>query len=211
MNILTINLNIIMRNCIKLYQHYIDVRENSTVMWEQLERDLGLEKFLSVDSKTIFTLISTLKTLKGRDIPIKFVDSAEKIPDLISGDEKINLINCDYFHSIYYGNPQKLVDFGEYDCKSWVGYLISQHHISNYIWGYTPASEEFHAYKDDTTFKDCEFSLDVTPYLTVLDNIKSEDFPKVDLVVVGNSDKYIPYKFRFIWEMLNAFFNELVG
>lgn len=187
-----------MKDCIRLYQNYIDVRKNSFFSWETLEHDLGLEKFLCVDQNVICDIINALKIIKGNNTPIQFLEEPNQIPCLLEAKEPVDLVNIDYFHDIYEGNCSRVKDFEEYDNKSWVGYMTFHKNLSSYTWGKLPTSPDF------TDVENFIADFAVNSYKEVFDSIKATHFDKC---IVCYSGHYIPYKFYFVWLMIKTMFN----
>ena len=207
MNVLTVNLNIMMKDCIRLYEQYVNEEENPSVLWNALEQHLGLEKFLCVDSNIICEIIRTLKPLKNKGVPFYFTENPKNIPEIFKDcKDKISLVNVDYFHHIYYDAFQLLEDFGKYNENNWVGYMLFNGKLESYEWGKVSTSQDFKPQESvsEELFNRCH-SIITTPYNEVLKSVENRDFDKV---ILCYSNSYIPYKFEFIWRMLYAFFGE---
>lgn len=199
MKILIINFDVVMKDCIRLYQAYIDALGNALISWERLEHDLGLEKFLCVSQDSLFAVIKAIKFLKTTGTPIRFLNDPCQIPALLNHDESIDLTNIGFFHGIYDGGGAGVRDFEEYDIKTWVGYMAFHQNLSSYTWGRLPTSPDF---ADAENFG---VNFTIQSYREAFDSIEAVHY---DQCIVCFSERYIPYRFHFIWEMIKIMFDK---
>ena len=203
MKILTIDMNCIFYSCIKLYADKVNQKENATVIWNILEQEFGMEKFLTYDSKLLLQLANILhRNSKVIEPDIYVVEEQSEIVDIIknqtldSGDD-IKLYNIDFFDDFNFIGQSKtnITRFDKYDSTNWIGYLLDKKIIYTVTW-YKPAN----SVKINYIEKDISYYF-VEPF-SELYNPDNEDFDFVDVIIISYSPKYVPYKYRHLVDLL---------
>lgn len=196
MKVLSIDFDYIMSPCIKLYNSYCAGNENATVSWNRIENELGIEKFLCYDAeslKQIALLIQRNVQNGARLIPIE--EHQEIIGKLsnLSDSEKIDLVNVDFHHDIWY-NPdalENIINFDDYSCADWVGYLYFKNKLNSYRWVKAANSDMF----NNSTGE--EIPLEV---------LGKKDLPNIendfDVIYFCFSPQWVPYKYRHLYELI---------
>lgn len=202
-SILSVDFDCIMYPCIKLYNEHITTMENPTVLWNNLERQYGINDHLSYDANLLRDIQSImLKNIsKGaKFIPIKNHDEIVKndiVTDWISKNYGIILTNVDYHHDLGYDDniKENIMEFDEYDCSNWVSYLGLKGVISSYYWMKPPTSDMISPDLKEDIFPDNEMV--IQPVSKLLD-IKTE----YDVVFFALSEHWIPYKYLHLYDLI---------
>lgn len=201
--ILSVDFDYIMYPCIKLYNEYINTLENSTVMWNNLDKRYAINDHLSYDANALKSIQSImLKNIsKGAIfVPIKDHDEIVKndiINNWISEGHKLMIMNIDYHHDLGYSDDtlESVMEFDEYDCSNWVSYLHLKGFLSDYYWIKAPTSDMP--------------TIDVRDVLTF--NINDIDVlePNYDIVFFALSEPWIPYKYQHLYHLITNSCNEM--
>ena len=193
MKVLSIDFDYIMAPCIKLYNSSVCGSENSTVVWNKLEQENGIDKFLSYDAFSLAKIFEVVikNALKGAEFIT--IESHEQIVKCLPNDEKIDLVNVDFHHDIMYNNSsvQSILDQDEYNCADWVGYLHLKQRLNSYKWVKAAQSD---MYFDDGNIG-IKFEVAGRQSLPEL----KDDF---DYVVLCLSPQWVPYKYHHLYELL---------
>lgn len=195
--ILTIDFDCIMSPCIKLYNEKCVGNENATVIWNRLSNELDINNFLCYDAHTLESITLLIQRSVGAGaklIPIE--NHHEIIKELnLASDEKIDLVNIDFHHDIWYNTEAKvsLSNFDTYNCADWVGYLMHNNNINSYEWYKMPNSDMFNEHLD-TLF-------------TVKSNRDIKDIDeKFDAVYFCLSPQWVPYKYHHLYDLIVKLF-----
>lgn len=197
MKILSIDFDAIMFPCIRLYNEYCYGNENATTIWRQLEFDRDINQYLSYDAnvyKNIGKII--FKNIKNgaKLIPIQehqmLVDHLKKY-DLL--DLQFDITNIDYHHDIAYNrNSFVEMEFDNYTCADWAGYLMTLNPETTLTWVRCPGSSP---YNEDIK----EFTNTIT--IKRIDEIVDLD-DNYDLIYFCLSPQWVPYVYHHLYDLL---------
>lgn len=197
MKILSIDFDAIMFPCIRLYNEYCYGNENATTIWRQLEFDRDINQYLSYDAnvyKNIGKII--FKNIKNgaKLIPIQehqmLVDHLKKY-DLL--DLQFDITNIDYHHDIAYNrNSFVEMEFDNYTCADWAGYLMTLNPETTLTWVRCPSSSP---YNEDIK----EFTNTIT--IKRIDEIVDLD-DDYDLIYFCLSPQWVPYVYHHLYDLL---------
>lgn len=197
MKILSIDFDAIMFPCIRLYNEYCYGNENATTIWRQLEFDRDINQYLSYDAnvyKSIGKII--FKNLKNgaKLIPIQehqmLVDHLKKY-DLL--DLQFDITNIDYHHDIAYNrNSFVEMEFDNYTCADWAGYLMTLNPETTLTWvrcpGSSPYNEDIKEFTNTITIKRIDEIVDL-----------DDDY---DLIYFCLSPQWVPYVYHHLYDLL---------
>ena len=199
MRILVVDFDIIMHSCIKLYDNRIaqHPEENPNIIWEMLENEFGLNKFMSYDSKILVDIARLIKKSIGNQSEFILVKTnSECLKDILSIENfsniTIDITNIDYHHGILKSDEQlqEVSDFDNYDSFSWIGYLFTHSKLDNYTWIAAPSSTQFISEK---------LKFDFNRLLLKDINSLNCEFDRVYFV---RNDRYIPYKYLHLYDLI---------
>ena len=190
MKILSIDFDYIMSPCIKLYNNYCAGDENATVIWDKLEHDLEIEKFLCYDAQALKKIALLIQRNVKNGAELIPIEEHQEIIELLPKEETIDLVNIDFHHDIWYSPEavENINNFNEYNCADWVGYLYLHNRLTSYKWLKAPNSD---VYKGE--------------------EISYEILGKNDFANIGNdfskiffcfSPQWVPYKYRHLYELI---------
>ena len=197
MKILSIDFDAIMFPCIRLYNEYCYGNENATTIWRQLEFDRDINQYLSYDAnvyKNIGKII--FKNIKNgaKLIPIQehqmLVDHLKKY-DLL--DLQFDITNIDYHHDIAYNrNSFVEMEFNNYTCADWAGYLMTLNPETTLTWvrcpGSSPYNEDIKEFTNTITIKRIDEIVDL-----------DDDY---DLIYFCLSPQWVPYVYHHLYDLL---------
>lgn len=197
MKILSIDFDAIMFPCIRLYNEYCYGNENATTIWRQLEFDRDINQYLSYDAnvyKNIGKII--FKNIKNgaKLIPIQehqmLVDHLKKY-DLL--DLQFDITNIDYHHDIAYNrNSFVEMEFDNYTCADWAGYLMTLNPETTLTWvrcpGSSPYNEDIKEFTNSITIKRIDEIVDL-----------DDDY---DLIYFCLSPQWVPYVYHHLYDLL---------
>ena len=197
MKILSIDFDAIMFPCIRLYNEYCYGNENATTIWRQLEFDRDINQYLSYDAnvyKNIGKII--FKNIKNgaKLIPIQehqmLVDHLKKY-DLL--DLQFDITNIDYHHDIAYNrNSFVEMEFDNYSCADWAGYLMTLNPETTLTWvrcpGSSPYNEDIKEFTNTITVKRIDEIVDL-----------DDDY---DLIYFCLSPQWVPYLYHHLYDLL---------
>ena len=197
MKILSIDFDTIMFPCIRLYNEYCYGNENATTIWRQLEFDRDINQYLSYDAnvyKNIGKII--FKNIKNgaKLIPIQehqmLVDHLKKY-DLL--DLQFDITNIDYHHDIAYNrNSFVEMEFDNYTCADWAGYLMTLNPETTLTWvrcpGSSPYNEDIKEFTNTITIKRIDEIVDL-----------DDDY---DLIYFCLSPQWVPYVYHHLYDLL---------
>ena len=197
MKILSIDFDAIMFPCIRLYNEYCYGNENATTIWRQLEFDRDINQYLSYDAnvyKNIGKII--FKNIKNgaKLIPIQehqmLVDHLKKY-DLL--DLQFDITNVDYHHDIAYNrNSFVEMEFDNYTCADWAGYLMTLNPETTLTWvrcpGSSPYNEDIKEFTNTITIKRIDEIVDL-----------DDDY---DLIYFCLSPQWVPYVYHHLYDLL---------
>ena len=197
MKILSIDFDAIMFPCIRLYNEYCYGNENATTIWRQLEFDRDINQYLSYDAnvyKNIGKIIFKNIENGAKLIPIQehqmLVDHLKKY-DLL--DLQFDITNIDYHHDIAYNrNSFVEMEFDNYTCADWAGYLMTLNPETTLTWvrcpGSSPYNEDIKEFTNTITIKRIDEIVDL-----------DDDY---DLIYFCLSPQWVPYVYHHLYDLL---------
>ncbi len=205
LNILSIDFDIIMYPCIKLYNDKVNGSENSTVVWNILNDTMEIDKHISYDAKTLLLLGFLLKKAKADNSKIIALDEHQKIIDDLKTIDKYNsdiynITNVDFHHDIFYRkeDESRVKYFDKYDCSNWVGYLYKNNKLVSYTWYKAPNSEIIRSSLID------EKDADKFIFKSIgIDDDNMELMKKTcNRVYLVKAPQWVPYKYIHLYNLL---------
>lgn len=198
MKILSIDFDTIMFPCIKLYNEYCNGSDNDTQIWNRLEFEKDISQYFKYDAnvyRNIVHLIFNTVINGAKFIPIRehqmIVDYLKNY-DLIN--EPLEITNIDYHHDIMYHKDSLIqIDFDNYSCADWAGYLLNKNNKNLLTWYRCPGS----------TFYDsqlCSFAEDRITVKTITDLLSID--PKYDLIFFCLSPQWVPYIYHHLYDLI---------
>lgn len=198
MKVLSIDFDIIMYPCIKLYNSYARGNENPTVIWNNLEHDMEIDKFMSYDANILHDIAMLMKRNVANGAKLFKIDEHDKIVDSLNKlhpDEKFDLVNIDFHHDISYSTESNndMKNFDNYTCANWVGYLSSKNQLDTYEW--------IRASNSDLCGKNIEDSLGIQYTISRLSRINElgSDFSEIYFCL---SPQWVPYKYHHLYNLI---------
>lgn len=205
LDILSIDFDIIMYPCIKLYNDKINGSESPVVLWNILQQSMEIDSHLSYDAKTLLLLGWLLKRAKSNNSEIIALNEHQEIVDDLKkmneySTDIYNLTNVDFHHDIFYRkDDQPLAKyFDKCDCSNWVGYLYKNNKLVSYTWYKAPNSEGFNPRLIDENDMD-KFIIKSVGIDEDLKELASKTFHRVYLV---KSPQWVPYKYIHLYNLL---------
>lgn len=150
--ILSIDFDIIMYPCIKMYNPYSLGDANSTELWKRFEEIYNFnEANLYYDAKVLMNIARLIvENVKNgaRFIPIESHDSIVKFLKAQTDtyddpDMKYHIFNIDFHHDVSYSRDSlnMISTFDRYNCTDWLAYLELKDKIIQLDWIKAPNSE----------------------------------------------------------------------
>ena len=194
--ILSVDFDIIMYPCIKLYNHLVGGEENATQQWQRLEDMLEIEKHLDYDGKLYVALMGVLRKLYTKDNLLIVIQEHQEIIDCLKqmpeyDNATYDIVNVDFHHDLGYApnTTQQIVDFDEYNCANWLGYLRERGLTDRLTWVAAPNSE-----------RPQNSEIEIVP-ISRINALKHEEF---DYIFLCNSPQWVPYKYQHLFDALTA-------
>lgn len=213
-NVLSIDFDIIMYPCIKLYNGHISGMDNPTNIWRFLENEYDIDKYLSYDAKTLSLIASLIKKNIKNGAKIVFLDEHHKIVDDLKSDPNFdtnlyNLVNVDWHHDIFYRKEDIALTkyFDDYDCSNWIGYLYKKNKLASCKWVKAPNSEVGNVFRPELGVINEE---DIEKFSIADINIEHElqsvkDFD-AQIIYLVKSPQWVPYKYQHLYNLLKEIF-----
>lgn len=193
--ILSIDFDIIMYSCIKLYNDKVGGGDNPTQLWQGLENDYNINNILTYDWNVVKQIAQLIKKAKS----VHFIQEHQEIVDILKQDweeDTYELINIDFHHDLWYRptDPATLADFDNYNCSNWVGYLLLKNKLVNntYTWLKAPNSDQ------PIKFDEIDLNFQMLS-LRDLPSLLKEEFDEVFFCL---SPQWVPYKYTKIYELI---------
>lgn len=195
--ILSIDFDIIMYPCIKLYNNYVSGTANPTELWAGLNMDFNMDNFIRYDANVYHDLVMLiLKNVRNgaRLIPIT---EHQMIIDKLQAEgtydeDEFNLTNIDFHHDLWYSDRDKInaADFEEWACNNWLGYLYLKDKIKNMHWVKAPNSELL-----------APADLEVFNTISGLSSIKElgDDYTDIYFCL---SPQWVPYQYHHLYNLI---------
>lgn len=194
MKILSIDFDAIMFPCIRLYNEYCSGNDNDTEIWNRLEFERNISQYFQYDANVYQNITEIImRNIKqgAKFIPIK---EHQKIVDYLKNSnllsEDLTITNIDYHHDIAYNsNSFIMMDFDEYNCADWAGYLLMKNPNNSLLWlrcpGSTPFDTNLHDFSNEITTKR------IDEILNLSDNY--------DLIFFCLSPQWVPYTYHHLY------------
>ena len=210
-NLLSIDLDIIFKDSINLYNSYINDAPKKRI-WDEIQKE-NFEINYNYDIYNIlYNFISSLPLER-----IKKIFLGENHSSIILASDyiykinpkKINLINIDHHHDIFYNSIQE-EDIVKYNCcgpANWVSFLYKEGIINkDYYWIKNDNSEFFNL--ENLYFFDKKNFLKIHYIDSSKLNIFFQNYRKeIEYLYITSSDKWCPPQFR---EKIDNIFNLLL-
>lgn len=226
-SILCIDMNIIMYNCIKLYFNDIDPEKYSSG-WNMLDAFKDIDSHLNFDLNAFYNIMDLIKKfnvskmiskeveidgireMETTVIPvsISFVDYQKDIINQLDLEDPgimYRVYNLDFYHDMYTNykkDKQKLKHFNKYNALNWVGYLDAKEKLFDYTWISAPNSPILELGNDYA----CK-SIQHLSYYKIEDVMDTEGL-WFDEIFISLSPNYVPYKFKYFYDILKKFYKE---
>ena len=195
--ILSIDFDCIMYPCIKLYNDKCHGDENPTIGWKKLSIEMDIDKFLSYDAQVLEDIILLVqRSVSNGAVLIPIQEHQELVKHLdMESDEKIDLINIDFHHDIWYNRDSisSIKLFNQYNCADWVGYLMKKDKLNSYTWYKMPNSDMFLD------------NMDIPFTIKKIKEIKELD-EKFDTIYFCLSPQWVPYKYHHLYDLIIKLF-----
>lgn len=201
-NVLSIDFDYIMAPCINLYNHMCDGRENPTISWAIIERDLNIDNHLSYDANYLQMIIQLiLQGKKNKSTFITITEHQEIINYLKKADNydisTFNVTNIDFHHDMMYNDDiQSILDFDEYNCTNWMGYLYLKNKISSGEWFKAPTSQLPSPELMGKLFPE-NIDYNIRPSYELKDLLDKE----YDYIFLCESPQWVPYQYQHLFEI----------
>ena len=199
MKILSIDFDIIMYHCIKLYNNFSAGNANPTQLWQQLEDEYEISQHLNYDATVLNNiLILMIKNVQNnaKFIPIK---SHEELITYLENNQLLNeneceVTNIDFHHDILYQEADlaQIKYFNKKTCANWVGYLNIHNYLKNITWVKAPNSDNYTWIENDN-IKD-------KLIIETLNNIINLD-SNYDYIFFCESPQWVPYKYHHLYTL----------
>ncbi len=195
MKILAIDFNIIMYNCIKLYADKVNINENSTLVWEMLQDEMEIKQHINVDAKVIKKIIALLKA--NQSAKIALLDNQSAIVKDINDEDKVEITNIDFFHDLLYSEKDiEKWKKDKYDDLNWLGYLLYKDKVEKCTWIKMPNSYR------------CTNNIENDVEIINFSNIDINLMNDFDKIYFSFSPYYIPYEYKYLYDMIAEFIKE---
>lgn len=204
MNILSVDFDIIMYPCIKLYNAEVGGNCNPTELWRYLEREKEIEPFVNYDANYLLKLAKVMRAAVRQGAKLVPIQEHQEIVDFLRKQDAFaastyNLWNIDFHHDIWYRDedPAQITSFNKYNCANWVGYLALNRKLNSYSWICAGNSEG---------------QLNEEQRNILTNKIRLSDFElgdtKFDYVFFCLSPQWVPYKFHHLYHLLEVMLND---
>ena len=207
LNVLSIDFDIIMYPCIRLYNEHINGSDTAKQIWDFLDHEYEMDKYVSYDAKTLLLLGFLLRTARSNKTRIVPLEEHQQIVDDLKKDVNYdtnlyNLTNVDFHHDIFYRKEDISVTkyFDKYNCSNWVGYLYKNNKLASYTWYKAPNSQ---GYDPNIIEENDRYKFDIKSVTTDEDKI---DLLKMifNTVYIVKSPQWIPYKYIHLYNLICA-------
>lgn len=197
MKILSIDFDVIMYPCIKLYNEWCNGSENDTQIWNRLEFEKNISQYLSYDANTYHNIATFLFNVVQNGAKFIPIQEHQMIVDYLKNYNLLNnsfdITNIDYHHDILYDkNSLTLIDFDNYSCADWAGYLLKKNPNTTLTWLRCPGSSN-----PDPNI--CTFDNNIIiKHITEIYNLDAE----YDLVFFCLSPQWVPYMYHHLYNLI---------
>jgi hypothetical protein len=195
--ILSIDFDIIMYPCIKLYNSKSSGDANSTQLWEFLEHEININSFLKYDAQTLKDIALLMKRNIQKGAKLYAIQEHQQVVDKLKkmvdyNETKFDITNIDFHHDIWYG-PQDITDAKDFDkwaCNNWLGYLYSKEKTTNIHWIKGPNSEKMREEENN-----------IINQISGVRNIINQD-DDYDIVFFCLSPQWVPYQYHHLYYLI---------
>ena len=205
--VLSIDFDYIMAPCLNLYNHLAHGDENPTVNWLFIEQELNIENHLQYDAKYLQAIVDIIIYQMRNGASFTAIESHEEIVTKLKDlpdykDVKFDVTNIDFHHDLIYDceNVNRMVDFDEYNCANWFGYLYLKDKINHGTWFKASNSPPPDYEKIKDFFADEEIC-EVKPSF-MLHSLWEED--KYDMIFLCKSPQWVPHQYEHLYNIVKA-------
>lgn len=197
MKILSIDFDAIMFPCIKLYNDYCTGSENSTQIWNRIDFERDIQQYLKYDANVYQDIVKFIFNTVQNGAKFIPIQEHQMIVDYLKNydllNETFNITNIDYHHDImYHKDSLTLIDFDNYSCADWAGYLLYKNLNTQLTWVRCPGS----SYPDPQL---CSFENEII--IKNISEIKNLD-PDYDFVFFCLSPQWVPYQYHHLYDLV---------
>ena len=198
MKILTVDFDIIMAPCIKLYNNMCAGNANSTELWNSIESRIEVDKFLCYDYNTLHSIAMLMKKSVNNGAEFIKIDEHDKIISKLIpryNDEKFDITNIDFHHDIAYNKDSinDIKNFDNHTCGNWVAYLHLKEYLDKYTW--------VKASNSDMCDPEIKSAIGIE-----YDIINKRDIDKIepvfDQIYFCLSPQWVPYKYHHLYDLI---------
>lgn len=222
MKVLTVNFNVIMDSCLRLYDQYVDVDENPTVLWRFLDEEMGLKYHTEYDANLLIKLACIMRDAKhfsNNDIfktDVICANSPDEYVRIITDKLKelthveflseigpvLEMHNIDFNSGVMMPGTNEAIQVTEYDKynqRSWMNYLFKWNLVSRYTW-YKCANSRRISFDKEIADK-CSTVVFNNKFATEsLEKSLTEGF---DCIIFCFDEHWVPYRYKHIYDLIN--------
>lgn len=198
--ILSIDFDIICYPCIRLYNHMVHGAESPVVTWNSLNESIDIQNALSYDSNTLLDIAKLIRKNVQSGAKLRLIEEHQHLVDALKLDENYSdttydIYNIDFHHDLWYHKEDltNMVDFDDYTCANWLGYLLLKGKTNSVHWLKAPNSDM------PTPF------ISEDPFTSIL---KIRDFDKIeeefDEIYFCFSPQWTPHQYRVFYKLIAA-------
>lgn len=202
--ILSIDFDIIMYPCIRLYNEKCAGDCNPTELWNYLNHAYDLDSSIRYDATVLQNIAKIIKHSVKNGAKLHLITEHQEIVDSLKtetdfDDTTYSIYNIDFHHDLWYhGDEDKndIVTFDRYNCTNWLGYLFLKGKTELIEWFKAPNSEiETNEVKDICAIKR-------------LDEVLGIDFTNFSDVYFCLSPQWVPYKYHHLYRLIGELCEE---
>lgn len=202
--ILSIDFDIIMYPCIRLYNEKCAGDCNPTELWNYLNHAYDLDSSIRYDATVLQNIAKIIKYSVKNGAKLHLIKEHQEIVDSLKtetdfDDTTYSIYNIDFHHDLWYrGDEDKndIVTFDRYNCTNWLGYLFLKGKTELIEWFKAPNSEiEMDEIRDVCAIKR-------------LDEILEMDFTNFSDVYFCLSPQWVPYKYHHLYNLIGELCEE---
>jgi hypothetical protein len=202
MKILSIDFDIVMYPCIKLYNDEVGGKENATVIWSQLDFERNISQHLHYDANTLSNILDVMMRSICAGAQFVPITSHEEIVTYleqnleIAKDNTLDVVNIDFHHDILY-REEEIVHtkfFGMSSCANWVAYLSTNNYLKSIEWIKAPNSDFYAFFNTESDVVKNKLTVSSLYTLPTMDT----DF---DYVFFCLSPQWVPYQFHHLYDL----------
>lgn len=202
--ILSIDFDIIMYPCIKLYERQTSGDANPVSLWSHLNHEFNIDSFVRYDAQVLKNIAKLIQNNVKNGAKLYNIDEHHGIVHELKGQENYNdetyeLTNIDFHHDLWYSDNDKIdaADFDTYRCNNWIGYLYLQKKLDNLVWVKAPNSEM-------PVIESEEVIINEIKTLGAISELAT-DF---DEIYFCFSPQWVPHQYRHIFDLITSLIKE---